>query len=265
MRTVKMQGGLGNQLFCLGLADRVRAVTGEPVALDLASFASDRYGHGFELAPLAERLGLTFTRRPIASSRLVTALMRRAPNAAYVSDGPPPTSSKLIEQRLRHGRYFNGYWQNEAWLRPGFRETVREHLLAKAPDTASHGLVIHYRTYQEEVRPERRAAPDAAWFERGLEHLRAAGFDLSDAALISDDPATALAWMGPAGAGVTPVTGGSMWSDMALMLRARALILTNSTFSWWGGFAGEAAMTLYPAKGRLFHYAPPARAFTVLD
>ena len=147
-----MQGGLGNQLFCLGFADRVRAATGEPVALDLASFASDRYGHGFELAPLAERLGLSFTRRPIVSSRLVTALMRRAPNPAYVSDGPPPASAAQLDRRLRQGRYFNGYWQSEAWRRPGFREIVREHLQAKAPAAPSRGLVIHYRTYLEEVR-----------------------------------------------------------------------------------------------------------------
>ena len=51
---------------------------------------------------------------------------------------------------------------------------------------------------------------------------------------------------------------------MALMLRARALILTNSTFSWWGGYCGHADRVLYPPRGALFHYAAPAARFEVI-
>lgn len=259
-----MQGGLGNQLFCLGFADRLARVTGEPVALDLASYGADYYDRGFEFGSLAERLGLRLARNPVLSSRAVTALAARLPFPGYVSDAGPPASKEAADRLMRRGRYFNGYWQSEAWLDASFREAVRDDLLARASDGPAPGLVIHYRTYREEVRPERRAVPDAAWFERCFDRLRVAGADPSDALLISDDPKRALDRIGPAGAGVRAVCGGTMWTDMALMLRARALILTNSSFSWWGGYAGEAAMTLYPARGRLFHYAPPAAAFTVV-
>lgn len=259
-----MQGGLGNQLFCLGFADRLARVTGKPVALDLASYGADYYDRGFEFGALAERLGMRLSRAPVLSSRAVTALAMRLPLSGYMSDPGPPDSEATADRLMRRGHFFNGYWQSEAWLDPSFRSAVRDDLLTRAPDGPAAGLVIHYRTYREEVRPERRAVPDAAWFGRCFDRLRCAGVDSSDVLLISDAPDVALERIGPAASGVRAVSGGTMWTDMALMLRARTLILTNSSFSWWGGYAGEAAIALYPAKGRLFHYAPPASAFTVV-
>ncbi len=260
-----MQGGLGNQLFCLGFAHRVARLTGASVALDLASFGADRYGHEFDLLPLAERLGMPLVRRPLLSSRPVTAAVRLFPVGGYVSDrAPPPADPARLAALVRGGHYFNGYWQNEAWLDPAFRDIARAFLLTRAGPGPSPTVVIHCRTYKEEVRPERRATPDSAWFARCLDRLEAAGVDLSDIALISDDPALALARIGDVGRPIRAAAGGTAWSDMGLLLRARALILTNSSFSWWGGWCGEAKTVLYPAKGALFHYAAPAGRFIVV-
>lgn len=266
MKTVKMQGGLGNQLFCLGFAHTVARLTGETVALDLASFGADRYGHDFDLRPLAERLGMLLTRRPLLSSRFVTAAMRRIIVSSYVNDHAPPPADQARQGALvGAGRYFNGYWQNEAWLDPAFREIARDFLLTRAGPGPTRGVVIHCRTYKEEVRPERRGVPDRNWFSRCLDRLASAGADLGDIALISDDPVLALAHIGDIGRPIQAVTGGTAWTDMGLLLRARAHVLTNSSFSWWGGWCGEAAPTLYPAKGALFHYPSPASRFTVVE
>ena len=265
MKTVKMQGGLGNQLFCLGFADTVARLTGETVALDLASFSADRYGHDFDLAPLGTILGMRLTRRPLMSARPVTALMRRVPTAGYVSEGATIPDHDSLGRLAKSGRYFNGYWQNEAYMSAPFRKLARDFLLDRAGPTPQRGIVIHCRTYKEEVRPERRAVPAADWFIRCFERLESLGVDTSDIALISDDPALALSWLGDIGRPVRAVTEGTASTDMALLLKARTLILTNSTFSWWGGYCGEAATILYPAKGRLFHYAAPPARFTVVD
>ncbi len=262
MRTVKVQGGLGNQFFCLGFANTVARLTGETVALDLASFGADRYGHHFDLGPLAERLEMPLVRRPVLSSRAATAVMRRVALPGYVSDRPPPSDRNAI---ARAGRYFNGYWQDEAWLDPAFRDIARDFLLAQAGPGPCRGVVIHCRTYREELRPDRRGVPDAAWFARCLDRLDHLGVDTGDIALISDYPTLALARIGDVGRPIRTVTGGTAWTDMGLLLRARYLVLTNSTFSWWGGWCGDAAITLYPAKGRLFHYAAPASRFTIVE
>ena len=266
MKTVKMQGGLGNQLFCLGFAHTVAGLTGEAVALDLAAFAADRYGHGFDLRPLAERLGMQLTRRPLLSSRLVTAVMRRSPVSGYVSDrAPPPADPARLAALVRAGRYFNGYWQHEAWLDTDFRNVARDFLLHQAGPGPTLGVVIHCRTYKEEVRPERRAIPGSNWFGRCLDRLDTEGVDTRDIALISDDPALALAHIGNIGRSIHSVAGGTAWVDMGLLLRARSLILTNSSFSWWGGWCGEAATVLFPTTRTLFHYPAPASRFTVVD
>ena len=257
MRTVKMQGGLGNQLFCLGFAHTLARLTGEPVALDVASYGADRYGHDFDLGPLAKRLGMPLVRRPLLASRAATAVMRGIRSGPYVSEGAAPTGLGA----LRRGRYFNGYWQDEVYLSDAFRDIARAFLLERGGPGPSPDVVIHCRTYKEEVRPDRRAVPDPAWFLRCLSRLEGA----RDIALISDDPALALARIGDVGHAIRPVIGGTAWTDMALMLRAHALVLTNSTFSWWGGYCGEAETILYPPKGSLFHYAPPAARFTVVS
>ncbi len=251
-----MQGGLGNQLFCLGFAHTVGRTTGEPVALDVASYGADRYGHDFDLAPLAARLGMPLVRRPLLSSRLATTVTRRIAGGPYVSEG-----AAFQPDAVRRGRYFNGYWQDEVYLSDAFRDIARAFLLEQGGAGPAPDVVIHCRTYTEEVRPERRGVPDRDWFARCLSRLGGTG----DIALISDDPALALARIGAVDRAIRPVTGGSAWSDMALMLRARALILTNSSFSWWGGYCGQAEIILYPPKGALFHYAPPAARFTVVS
>ena len=199
MRTVKMQGGLGNQLFCLGFAHTVARLTGEAIALDVASFGADRYGHDFDLAPLAARLNMPLVRRPLLSSRLATASMRRIGNGAYVSD-----TTMVGDGAIRHGRYFNGYWQHETYLSDAFRKLARDFLLEQAGDGPAPGVVIHCRTYKEEVRPERRGVPERDWFARCLSRLENTG----DIILISDDPARALAHIGDVGHTIRPATGG---------------------------------------------------------
>ena len=61
--------------------------TGEAVALDIASYGADRYGHRFDLAPLADRLGMPLTRRPFLSSRVATKTLPRLGFGRYVGEG----------------------------------------------------------------------------------------------------------------------------------------------------------------------------------
>ena len=63
---------------------------------------------------------------------------------------------------------------------------------------------------------------------------------------------------------VTPLDGGGAFGDMAAMLKARSLILGNSSFSWWGGFCGEAERVIYPRRDGFYHYPAPASRFIVI-
>jgi len=210
--------------------------------------------------------GLALSSRPVLADRRVGAVLRRLPLNAYVGEGAPPGGLAALKRIAERGAYFDGYWQNEAYMAEPeiLRAQVRAFLDGQAPPAPSHDLLIHYRTYKDEVRPVRRGTPSGDFFQQALATVEAKIGRVGEIALISDDPALAVERLGDLGRRVIPVVGGSAQADMALMLAARSLIATNSSFSWWGGFCGDAGMVIYPRREGLYHYPIPARRFIVV-
>ena len=270
MKTIKMQGGIGNQLFCLALAHSAARLGGAPVAVDLAAFESDRYGHAFALEDLALALGdIRLVRHGWLGARPTTVLMRTpllrrvATLAGYVSEGEPPSDDAALAALIARGRYFNGYWQNEAYVaeREYFVARAREAVFRRAAPAGGRDVVIHYRTYKEEVRARARRTPGATYVRAALERIEAALGPAGAVWLVSDDPALARRTLGDLGREIKLATDGGPWDDLAVLMKARALVLTNSSFSWWGGFCGDAEVVVYPPAGGFFHYPAPAARF----
>jgi hypothetical protein len=112
MKTVRMQGGLGNQLFCLAFARSVARLSASPVGIDLAAFGADRYGRTFALRDLALALGdFRLVRRPLADW-----LPRAMPLPGRVREGTPPADESALAALVARGAYFNGYWQDERYI-----------------------------------------------------------------------------------------------------------------------------------------------------
>jgi hypothetical protein len=263
MKVVRVQGGLGNQLFCLAFARSVALVTGAPVGLDVASYGADPYGHHFTLAEMARDLGVfEIVRHPWRSSRPRRLLGRLIRTGSFVAEGEAPAGPTALEALVRRGVYFDGYWQNEAYILDieGFRGAFRREIARRAAPAVPRPTVIHYRTYKEERLSWARGVPSPDFFRRALGRI-AEGAAGSDVYLISDDLDFALARLGDIGAPVQALRGGSPWDDMALMVAARNLILTNSSFSWWGGLCSDAAKIFYPANQGFTHYPWPAARF----
>ena len=267
MRTVKIQGGLGNQLFGLAFAHSIRVLTGETVAIDLAAYGADRYDRGFVFHDMVERLGgLTTSHRPILASRAMAALARRTALTGIVNEGAPPQTAEGLARLAARRGYFSGYWQDEAFVAAPevFRAAARADLLARGGETPTPTVAIHYRTYSEERRADRRAVPGPDYFRQCVAILNDRGVPTDPIVVISDDPHLALQQIGDIGAPIAALSGYGSWSDMALLLRARHLILSNSSFSWWGGYCGHADTVFYPRRGNLFHYPRPAARFEVV-
>jgi hypothetical protein len=241
MRTVRLRGGLGNQLFGLAFAHSVKHLGGEPVAVDVSGFRQDRYRRNFVTGDLATDLGLQVTSRP-----LLRAALRRLPFRGQIVEGRSP--ERLAELALR-GRHFDGYWQDEAYIAAGdsIRIRTRKFLDLKSAGADAHDIVIHQRGYQEETVPSRRRGPPPDYIARATDLIERRHGETSDVVVISD---------------ATP--GADPFADMAVLLKARALILANSSFSWWAGYCGDATTVTYPARGGAFHYPKPARSFVVI-
>jgi hypothetical protein len=266
MKVVRVQGGLGNQLFCLAFARSVALITGAPVGLDLSSYGADPYGRAFDLRDLVRDLGVfAFVMCPWRGSRARRLLGRWIPTPAYVVEGEAPASPAALKDLVRRGAYFDGYWQNEAFILDlaGFRAAFRRQIAARAAPGGAPGALIHYRTYKEERRARARAVPGPDFFRAALDGI-GPGAPPGEVFLVSDDPDLALARLGDTGAGVQALRGGTPWDDLARMMSARNLILTNSSFSWWGGVCSDAARIYYPADHGFAHYPRPAARFITI-
>lgn len=268
MKVVKIQGGLGNQLFCLAFAYAVARRTGEKVGLEIGGFRSDQYERSFELYDLAAGLdSFRFERTPWLANRYVGWAVRKARLPWLMTDAAaPPADPRALARRIDRSVLFDGYWQHEAWLEglPEFADAVRRFVGERASGVGRFDVVVHVRTYKEERVPSRRGAPGEAYYRAALDRIRRAGVEPRSIALISDDPDLAMERIGDAFAPTDVLKGQSHYTDMATMFEARALILSNSSFSWWGGVCSNAEPAVYPARGELFHYPRPASRFLVL-
>ena len=94
MKTVKIQGGVGNQLFGLAFAHSLAELSDERVALDIAGYDGDRYGHRFLVANLAQSLGFEICRRPWLANRFTSALASRLPAPGYHAETRGRAASK---------------------------------------------------------------------------------------------------------------------------------------------------------------------------
>jgi hypothetical protein len=265
MTSVIIRGGLGNQLFGLAFADSVAHLSGKPVSLDLASFDGDPHGRRFETGELARDYGLDLSPEPPRYPLRLDRVLRRFRPPDRVVEPSPPTDAEGLARFVRSGDAFEGYWQDEAWFaRPDFvRARTRAFLDGGAALAPSHDVVIHYRGYREERVPGRREGPSALYVQRALTQIETRRGRTRDVVLVSDDLSLALERLGDVGDRVTGQIG-SATTDMSLMLRARALVLSNSSFSWWAGYCGDATFVTYPKRLDHFHYPEPARRFRIV-
>lgn len=267
MKTVKIQGGLGNQLFGLAFARSVAIIDEGPVGLDLSSYEHDRYGRGFELRDFARSLGaFVDVHRPMAGARLTHAAARIAPIPGYVVERRAPAGEAALRALIRRGRYFSGYWQDEAYMADAGRlgRQVRGWIEANGRRAASGAVVIHYRTYKEERRRRARRTPPSRYFAEAIDRIERDSGPVGEVTLISDDVELARRRLGDIGRPLVCPDHEGAWEDLALMVRARGLILTNSSFSWWGGFCSRARCVVYPRPDRYVHYPRPAEGFVRL-
>lgn len=238
------------------------------MALDVSSFGGDKFGRGFMTGPLAELIGAAVVSRPILGAPLTSRLMRRAPITppGFVREPARLTESFELSRLARRRGYFDGYWQDERFIAPGsvFADWTRAFILDQATPQPPAGVVMHYRTYKEENHPVFSQTPVLDYFQRAIGAIEDRIGPFAEIIVVSDDTDLAAERLAGLGKTLIPSPKQGWADDMARLMNARALILTNSSFSWWAGYCGGAEITTYPERGTLFHYPIPAKRFACL-
>lgn len=269
MKIVTLKGGLGNQLFGLAFAHSISVLTGEDVGIDISGYPEPVFRREFELGQLVDRIeGVSAVHRPFAVGKTARSLLKRLPAAGYYFEPRKPPSMRELEGAVRRARRFEGYWQNEAYIvaPDDYRRLVRAFVASNAAVFAADpfDVIIHYRTYQDQRIASRAKTPNADYFSRAFKYVTDRLGASVRVGLISDDPTFAMNAIGEMADFAVPVLATEALTDMSLMFSARALLLSNSSFSWWGGYCSDASVVTYPTQDGYYHYPSPAARFTLV-
>lgn len=257
---VKINGGLGNQLFqyAVGrtLADRLNT----DLYLDLVFFDLPSGAHTsrpFEL----DRFHARYRRATAEQLRPYIALRDQAWTRRTARLFPFLFSKQRIHEKqlfqydqrlfqLRKDTYLDGYWQNDRYF-ADHADTIRHDLrFREAPGERNETMLrsmaelvpvsLHVRRGDYVTNMHASALHgtcDAGYFERAihrvLQHEPKAVFHV-----FSDDTAWAKANL-PAGTPLLFVehnTGVADHLDLLLMAACQHHIIANSSFSWWGAW-----------------------------
>lgn len=223
---VRLMGGLGNQLFQVAHAWDLHT-QGKAVWLDAGWF--DRHGSStgrtLDASPVFGELPVLSR---VRSTMLVARMRwRRHPDAA-------------LDSVVRVGRtdVHLGYWQDRVTV-DGVRDALGP-LTAEAVRRASGtsplepAVAVHVR-HGDYARPETRSFHGLTDPRQQLEIARelADEFDLSRIVIFTDSP-SALASLLAENPDLALSSAISAWDVLAGLSRARALVMSNSSLSWWG-------------------------------
>lgn len=254
MITVRLFGGLGNQMFQYAFARRLAIEHDTSVVLDLGWFkyespatTSRRYELG--VFALDEATPKRAHRPAGRRSRLP---WRRAPSLPVVSEKHVTSE---IGSSAPDDVWLNGYWQSEKYF-VAAEEEVREAFRFKRRSKghnaallqairADNSVSLHVRRGDYVTDPRISKVHGAST----LDYYRAAVEEITTRIesprfyVFSDDPGWSrenIVTDHPT-VYVSHNTGRSSFEDMRLMSHCRHHITANSSFSWWGAWLGQSA------------------------
>jgi hypothetical protein len=257
--TVRIIGGLGNQLFAYAAARRLALVNEAELVLDhVTGFAHDRYNRHYQLyhfsipcrkASAMERLQPF----PHLQRKLLLLINRHRPfeSRSYLKQEGIDFDTRLLTLRSRPNLYIEGYWQSEGYFKDveqQIRQDLRIHPptdstnLAMAEQIRQHvAVAVHVRFFDDPIANTGSIgnnAPDG-YYQRALSasESRIPGAHYY---LFSDRPDAAQALIPLPDDRVTLVHHNvgdkNAYADLWLMSQCQHFIIANSTFSWWGAW-----------------------------
>ncbi|QEC77929.1 alpha-1,2-fucosyltransferase [Mucilaginibacter ginsenosidivorax] len=256
MIIIKLQGGLGNQMFQYAAA---RSISGDkPVYFDLnflsanTTSTSTLTARHFELAifnNIRFKTANRFMKPLIESRKAIYRYIKRIlmPRAVFICQ---TENNEFINlQEITSATiYLDGYFQNENYFK-----SIREQLLLdfKFPSLngagkkkraileAQNPVALHVRR-GDYLRPEVEAFHGIlplSYYQKAKDKLE---MQVSNPHyfVFSDDPEWCRLNFGFLGDNVTIVseTAANTWEDMYLMSLCHHNIIANSSYSWWGAW-----------------------------
>jgi len=266
--TVNLMGGLGNQLFQFATGLEVAYRSKTELVLDLSWYQQKaRRSNGltlrdFELKDIAQGVEILNRSPNIVQSYARhgrDVLLRRVP--PRVSQFVPRIYVEKLpyfDERvlgLRAGSELIGYFSSWKYF-PSVANDVRERISSSSSGSQwlqselkeirlQNAIVLHIRRGDYLTLNSTYGHLTPAYYCRAVEVLRRLGH-VGQVWIMSDDPVGAMNWLSPyleVDRVINPPDSSTSTESLVLMSEANALVIANSTFSWWAAF-------LNPSSGR---------------
>lgn len=263
--TVRVQGGLGNQMHCYAFGRALAVRNRAELILDCeAGYWNDPFGREFMLEMFQEtrKHYVPQTVIPVGRRRLFSILLKLKLTVSRMlpisrklalSETPPFCFKKeIIGTSFVSNPYVLGYWASPRYYE-GIENALRRELAPPEPDIpAVHEVLarirsvrscfIHWRSYNEDKSSQ---AGCMRGYYNSAVSLMARKFDDIVFFVFSDDIPGAREQIDGNGHHFVFVdlaeTKGNMQSlaDFYLMYKCDHAIIGNSTFSWWAAWLAE--------------------------
>lgn len=274
MITVKLQGGLGNQLFQYAAAHALAHQHRTAVAFDMSFFqntgqTTDLTPRHFELGafgltpnlpPLRDCVAFGLSKMPL--KKTLQRMMRRVYPVTRYRESSFRYDPALFETTSVN-TYLVGYFQSELYFRK-IEDLLRQKLtFISEPDQVlaekirmTYSVSLHIRRGDYVTRPSTgqfHGLCSMNYYEKAVDYL-AKKLDSIHFFVFSDD----LDWARENLLLPNPVNfveghaGEDSYKDMQLMSLCRHHIIANSSFSWWGAWLNPAPDKIVIAPDRWF-------------
>lgn len=259
--TIKPVGGLGNQLFIYAAGLAVAQRLGAPLLIDPSHYYFPVPGEtprSFMLDWLISEDQLLSPRPPCKLSRIQQGIQRRVP--FLEPRGIFQERGFEYDERIEHvgpGTELRGYFQSWRYFSE-LEDQLRHQILLASPvsawgnkervtlDSLGPWLGIHVRRgdYLLPSNAQHHGVLGRTYYENALAAIRE--MQSLPLVLFSDDVAAAhdlIEPIHPVTHVVCPPGSSHPIESITLMARASALVIANSSFSWWGGWLGTSSST----------------------
>lgn len=251
MIIIRIQGGLGNQLFQYALYENFKR-KGLEVKVDISDYTSGRESRELELGKLGLHLEVADRQelhRYYADNTILTDRVFRYlwGKKKYRKEKQYDFNPDILN--MTDG-FLSGYWQSEKYFAPAADE-VRNKICFQAVDTDAvrqrerqigkdNAVSVHVRMGDYLKAPDLYGGIcDKEYYRRAIEYIAGQTAD-PVFYIFSDEPGKAAdMFAGYKCRIVTENTGSDSYKDMYLMSRCRHHITANSTFSWWGAWLDD--------------------------
>lgn len=258
MLCVKMNGGLGNQMFQYAFYKYLK-LDNDKVFIDLSDFLIHHHHNGFELEKVFDLKLSTIDKKQFKGSlvdhnKISYRLLNKLFNIYFTSDDEFIDNhglSVVKRQTINKNIYFNGYWQDvtyinsvEAQLREDFQfkniELDEKNISIIEEINNQESVSIHIRRGDYVNNPNFSGICDENYYLKSIELIKnkvknpyfyifSNDIEWCKNLFKDADNIKFVNWN----------KGSNSFLDMLLMSKCKYNIIANSTFSWWASWLND--------------------------